>query len=182
VVSVVAAAMGCVVLPAMAAFQITYSAIDLPDTDPAQDLWRYDYVLTGHNFAVDDGVEILFPQVLFSELEPQPASGWDIFALSDEVPLHDSSVVAAVRQPLSSPQGFSVHFVWLGGSALVPGSQQFSLFAGGFDDPLSGATNPADESPDPIPEPGSGLLLFAGLFLLGTAFLSRINRRTKASL
>jgi len=167
--AVFGAVLAATALPAAAAFQIAYTAFDLDDVEAGKDLWRYDYVLTGHDFAVDDGVEFLFPKTFFTQADPVvPAQGWDFFAMPDEPLLPDAAVVAAALEPLTSPRGLSVQFVWLGGVAVAPGSQQFRLYVGGdVDNPITGATTAAGEPPpDPIPEPGSIVLLLAGLCAL----------------
>jgi hypothetical protein len=166
-------------VPAFAAFQIAYTATDLADEDPAKDLWVYDYVLTGHDFAVDDAIEILFPKGYFSDMDPVPAPGWWVAALPDDVLLPNASIVAQAVYPLSSPLSLSVRFSWLGADVMPPGSQQFSLFAGGLDDPVQGATTAAGAPPpvEPIPEPAAAFLLLAGVLLLGASGMRRMLSR-----
>lgn len=150
---------------AQAAFEITYAAADLVDSEPGEDLWQYDYFVSGHDFEEFEFFEILFPKTFYTELAPAPAPGWDLLVFADDPFFSDASFTATALGPTSGPQTFSVAFVWLG-EELTPGSQQFTLFGADAGIATTGFTAPAGDI-EAIPEPDTALLLAAGAVLAG---------------
>lgn len=154
---------------------IVYEAIDLPDVTPGQDLWRYNYFVSGFSFQANQAINIVFDRSLYSGLEDPPPpvnANWNVFVLQPDLMLPDDgsyNALALVNAP-SLDNIFSVSFVYLGSG--TPGSQFFNIIQfnpqGGFVGILqSGNTSP-------VPEPGTVLLLLSGLIgLAGSIAKSR---------
>ena len=174
-----AAAAALVALSAVStnALTIEYQAINLANTTPGQDLWRYTYKISGYTFAVNEGLDIYFSQTLYGALSnPQPMLGPQWFASSSTVidpggapQIYD--VITVVPNP-SLDVVFSVDFVWLGQG--TPGSQPFDAYRtingglGVFDAGRTVATT--------VPEAGSSLLLASLAF--GALATPRFFRRS----
>ncbi len=151
---------------------IGFEAIDLSDTTPGQDLWRYVYTVDGSSFAFDQGLAIFFDYTAYGPLlgsspDTDPGafvstnSDWDILLLDPEIGLLADGVfdaLALVGSPISSV--LSVDFLWSGLG--TPGSQSFSTYQlDAFGTPQileSGVTTAVT----PVPEPGTLLLLLGG--------------------
>jgi hypothetical protein len=164
------------------AIVVTYEAIDLTDTTPGEDLWRYVYAVSDFSPAADIAVETLFDPTLYGSLQdPAPGvTGWDILTLQPDANLPDvgrySALALSTGASLAEP--FELTFAWLGGPGTAPGSQPFEVNSfdtqGGFLDTLAtGLTTPA--TPSAVPFPGTLVLLVTGL--LGIRLLRpRSNR------
>lgn len=145
------------------AVTIGFSATDLPDVSPGENLYRYDYTLDGFPFSAGFGFSVQFTPTLFALLQsPPPATGseWDIISLQPDVGLPDDGLYDA-RTLVSSPSqlsGFSVEFVWLGSSD--PGAQPFTVYNASFAPIESGQTVP-------VQEPSTLTLFAASLVGLG---------------
>jgi hypothetical protein len=143
------------------AVSIRFSVLDLPDTSPGDDLFRYDYTLTDFAYAAGFGFSVLFDPGLYAFLEsPPPAvTDWDILSLQPDPALPDEGLYDALAQ-VDGPvvlSGFSVEFVWRGPGS--PGAQPFVVYDPAFGTVESGNTLP-------IPEPGTLALLASGLAAL----------------
>jgi hypothetical protein len=132
----------CVSNPANAV-TIAYEESDLPDTTPGEDLWKYNYTVSNHLFALNEGFSIFFDPLKYSNLEnpaPPVNSDWDVLVLQPDVFLPDDGVydaLALAGNP-SLLDAFSISFVWLG--AGTPGSQPFSLHDEMFNIVTTGST------------------------------------------
>ncbi len=154
------------------AVTIQYTASDLPDVDPNQDLWQYSYQVSDHNFSNGIGFNITFELGLYDSLSPVSApGGWDVISWNPDPTIPDDGAYDAIavtdNPPLDAP--FVVQFVWLG-SDPEPGSQPFALYDSNnnWQTIETGNTVP---SPVPLPSP----LLF---FVPGAAGL--LWAKTKA--
>ncbi len=68
----------------VAAVEIRYTATDLADVAPGEDLWRYDYRLLDVTFAANQGFSIFFDSSLVISIQTPPlpvAPGWDVLIL-----------------------------------------------------------------------------------------------------
>ena len=162
--------------PAVAApLVIQYQATDLVDLVAGEDLWRYDYSLSGFDFLANQGFSIQFDPAQYGPLESAlPAhAGWDILTTIPDPSLPDAGLYDALalqdHAPLSNP--FSATFVWLGGPLSVPGSQLFTVYQLADDGSYLATLQTGVTSP--VPEPSSLLLISAGL----VGVIARVQRR-----
>lgn len=164
-------------ITSVGAATISYTATDLTDVNPGEDLWEYSYTLSDHSFAADTGFTIYFDLGFYDLLEPFPVapnSDWDVITWDPDPALPDDGAydAYALFDDASISDLFTVSFVWLGiGSE--PGSQFFEIYDGVSWDVLDdGWTTSAAV---PIPEPSTMLLLSGGL--AGIAFFARRRKK-----
>ena len=145
------------------AIAISYTAIDIPDIVPGEDLWTYKYQVTDASFASGEGFSIFFDPALYGmvEVNPPPVNGdWDILTTQPSTALPAPGIydaLALIDGPsLADP--FQVSFTWLGKGA--PGAQSFVRYDAGFTTIASGTTVP-------VPEPSTLSLMLAALGVLG---------------
>jgi hypothetical protein len=162
-----------------AATTISYLATDLSDTAAGDDLWQYDYFVSGIAFDTDQGFSVGFDTALYTGLDsPPPAVSpdWDILTLQPDPGIPEDGIYDAVAlvNGAALDKAFSVSFVWLGGPGAAPGSQPFTI---NQFDPLGnisfldhGRTTPL--VPVPVPEPST-------LWLLGAATAPLLWRRRR---
>ena len=153
---------------------ITFVATDLADVLPGEDLWRYEYVVSGFDFLENQGFSIEFDDSLYSDLEdpPPPVSpDWDIISLQPDpgVPAPGLYDALALTDHASLGQTFGLTFVWLGGAAQVPGAQPFTISQFDAAGALLGVLDSGSTAA--VPEPSTMLLLGSALAL------SRLRRR-----
>ncbi len=157
---------------------IQYQAVDI---NPAQNLWQYDYFVSGTTFTVNQSFTIFFDYHTFSNLQnPQPAasSDWNAIVLQPDLNLPDNGAydgLALVNDP-SLAATFQVQFKWLGSG--MPGSQPFTInqfdSAGNLIAVLETGNTVPFTPPSTVPEPRAGLLFIAGI---GALLLWRRARR-----
>ena len=155
---------------------VTYVATNLADTTIGEDLWRYDYVISGPLEAFGS-LNILFGYASYMNLLSTPGDPGNFSSLDiqpDTGLATDGIVILTPFSDLlaSDSTGLSVDFVWTGNPAAAPGSQTFQVFdaAGNFS---SESTTRAAGS-IPVPEPAVASLVGAALLALG------VSRRRRA--
>jgi hypothetical protein len=146
---------------------ITFTATDLPDAVPGQDLWHYQYTVNGI-FVAFGGFEVLFDAGRYSLLQdPAPAvnGDWSVVITQPDAGLGTSGLytATALTGAPSLANTFALDFVWLGSGN--PGSQPFDVFDDSFALIAQGSTTARGGS-TPVPEPTSIALVAAGLLLL----------------
>jgi len=156
---------------------IEYEARDLPDVLAGQDLWEYEYFLSGFVFGLNEGFTIYASDTLYRELviPAAPGADWDAVAFEPDVVLGSAGGYDALAQvPAPSLVGpFVLNFVWLG-AARGPGSQPYEIYAL---DP-QGALTVIDEGRTvsrSVPEPA-----VLGLMGLAGVAAARFVRRRRA--
>lgn len=142
------------------AVTITFTASDLSDVNPAEDLWEYTYTVAGFTFDAGYGFSIFFDHTLYSMLQsPPPAanSDWDVITLQPDsnLPAEGLYDALSLTNDASLTDPFRVSFVWLGGGA--PGIQPFLIYDPGFATIDNGMT---------VPEPSACYLILVGLLAI----------------
>ena len=176
-------ASSCTWFPAHAGV-IKYTASDLADVTPGEDLWRYDYTVSGHAFVQSEFFDIYFVPSLYANLMSAtgPNTDWDVAILQqpkpDNLPPFDTGIFdffALLDNP-SLTGTFSVTFTYLGAGS--PGAQPFEFF--GADSALlqSGETSKPVSG---IPEPSSVALALVGLAALVSGFHRTSKLRARIS-
>lgn len=160
---------------------ISYVATNIADTTIGEDLWRYDYAVTGAVFGAAESFEIYFDASLFRGLVagPAPTAEWDVLVLQQPNPANiapfDLGIFNAFAlQGNPSLSGvFSVTFVYLGATA--PGAQAFKIFNDDFSVRQEAQTVPL--SAGAIPEPSTfGLVALAGVAVAATNGRRRLKQ------
>lgn len=141
--------------------QILVQTMDLPDVNLGQDLWQFNYMLSGFNFEMNQGFTVFFGSDLFRDLQQATGHGnpdWDIIAVQPDLVLHQPGFMdgLALRNNASLAGSFSVNVVWLGQG--TPGAQLFEIYDVNFAPLLTGQTVV-------VPEPT--VVWLAGLGLAG---------------
>lgn len=167
-----AAALASGALPAAAATAISFQLVDLTDIAPDQDLWRYDYRITG-GFAQFSSIEILYPAPQVASITPvvpSPNPGWDISVIQPiaGIPADGIYTLVALSDSPALASAFQATFVWKGPG--IPATQAFNVMDGSFSLLESGTTVPTA-----IPEPALFAQLALGLVLIAV----RLRRRRR---
>lgn len=148
---------------AASAMQVQFTAVDVVDTTPGTDAWRYDYVVSGA-FAEFEGFTLLYDRAAYAGLiltGPPAASAFDAALAQPDIGLGvDGLLSLTAQRSLGAAESFSfsVGFAHLGGGK--PGSQPFELFAADFSITGGGITSA-------VPEPATTALMLVGLMALG---------------
>ena len=157
---------------AWAAPGVTFLAADLIDTTPGEDLWVFDYSITGP-LAEFESVNLLFAS---SDFSPGLTVLTSDISISTTVtapvasPAADGQVLATAMVPLAGNAfaAMSVQFVWTGAGR--PGSQSFEVLDDQYNMLSTGTTTMAAA----VPEASTAAMLFAGMVLLApVAYLRR---------
>lgn len=154
----------------VASAAITYTATDLTDTTPGQDLWRYRYAVSGP-LAAFNSFDIRFsPAALYSALAASTASSRvNLFVTQPDPGLAADGIVSVVAGPsgllASDVDTVDVDFVWLGGPTAAPASQDYDIVDDGFQ--IIGGGQTRLVSTQALPEPGALALVTLGLLLIG---------------
>jgi hypothetical protein len=161
-----------------------FQVVNVADTTPGEDLWRYVYTVDGSTCDVEQGFAIFVDHTTYGPLLSSTPdtdreafvstnSDWDILLLDPDIGLLADGVfdaLALVGSPIVN--SFSVDFLWLGVG--TPGSQPFytyQLDAFGTPQILESGVTTAAQS---VPEPGTLLLL-----LVGGAGMSALRARRR---
>jgi hypothetical protein len=157
---------------------IDYIVTDLADATPGEDLWRYDYAVSGRTFLQSEFFDIYFNASLYGTLtsEPAPSADWDVLILQQPDPTKlqpfDKGIFdafALTGNPSLSGL-FSVAFIYLGTGS--PGAQPFDIFDANSNPLETGLTSvPAGV----IPEPSTVTLSLIAL----VGFVMGLHRRRK---
>lgn len=167
-------------LPISQAANITFAATDLVDITAGEDLWRYDYTVSGRGFLQSEFFDIYFSPALYRSLiaSPAPNADWDVLVLQQPDPTilqpFDRGIfdAFAVIDGPSLSGTFSVSFIYLG--AGNPGAQPFEIYDPSSILAESGFTSaPANV----IPEPSTGALFLIALAAGATLFHRRSSLR-----
>lgn len=130
---------------------ITYTATNLADTTPGEDLWAFSYILDGFTFALNQGFTIFFDDNLFTKLQTPPPpvnAAWDVLTVQPDLALGSNGFYdgLALSPSPSLVNPFRVNFVWLGVG--TPGSQSFTIYNPDFSTVIEGQT--VEEPKGPI--------------------------------
>ena len=147
-----------------------FTAVDLTDTTVGQDLWQYEYTLTGP-LPLFNAMNILFSSADYADLSlvsNGAPTDLDVLLTQPDAGLSgDGQVLAQALAPLDASFSgkLQVSFTWLGTGQ--PGAQPFEQLDDAFGVLDSGTTVAV------VPEPASAWLLMAGLGLVGAGALRR---------
>ncbi|MDN5935585.1 MAG: PEP-CTERM sorting domain-containing protein [Nitrosospira sp.] len=167
---IVASALALIVHSAGAAvLTVTYTAADLPDSVPGADRWQFTYHAAG-SLNPFEGFDVLFDPSDFAVLSVDATPpGWLTYTLEPDLLFVADGVFSATIDGFGMlPADFVVSFDWL--AAGTPGSQLYEVFDDSFNVIAEQTTVP--DSVNPIPEPGSLMLIGSGL-----AAVAMIRRR-----
>jgi len=112
------------------AVEVSYSALNLADTEPGHDRWRYEYRLDAFPFHAGYGFTVYFDPESYTALQtalPAPGSDWDAIVGAPDIGLgSDGYYDAEALFDDPSPNAvFRVSFEWLGTG--TPGEQAFAV-------------------------------------------------------
>ena len=151
---------------------IVYSATNVADTTPGQDLWEYSYGVSLANFAAGEGFTLTFDRSKYKLLQSPPPivnSDWDSITIQPDLALNSDGFydALALRSAPSLADPFKVRFVWLASGA--PGAQPFTVHDRNFVVVSQGQTAA-------VPEPSTRLLMFC---IPAAVLLSRRESRPR---
>ncbi len=157
---------------AASALTISFTAVNLANTSPGQDLWRYQYTLNG---AVSqfDVIRLSFDDQLYGTLsngQPSTSTSLQVQPLLQPATGIDGSFALRVIGPstvYSDRSGVSVDVVWKGVG--TPGAQPFALLSQSGATLLTGTTST-------VPEPTGTAMMALGLLWLASRQARRRGR------
>ncbi len=161
--------------------QVSYATtIDYSVNDLGAGVWEYNYTVSNDTLASNiDEFTIYFTYGMYDNLNvTTPVADWDELTVNPQLILgipedgfYDALALVSGIAPGDTASGFSVSFDWLGSD--IPGSQSFEIVdPSNFNVIDSGSTT---ANANPIPEPGTLMLLCSGLAGL---FAFRLSFRT----
>jgi hypothetical protein len=110
---------------------IIFTATDLVDSMPGQDLWEYSYRVSDLALAANQGFAIRFDQTLYLDLQSPPPwvnGAWNVMTLQPDLGLNADGLydALALQGNPSLANSFSINFVWLGSG--TPGAQPYEIY------------------------------------------------------
>ena len=141
---------------------VIFTATDVVDVTPGQDLWEYSYRVSDVTFTANQGFTIFFDRTLYSQLQNPPTfvnADFDLLVVQPDLALMSNGFydALALRNAPSLADPFRVKFVWLGPG--TPGSQPFTIYNTDFSTISQGQTIG-------VPEPSTLSLLLAASCVL----------------
>ncbi len=143
---------------------ITLQSIDVADQVPGEDLWRYEFSVSG-SFVPFGGFIVKFDPALYRALEaplPDVNNNWSVFTVEPDLGLGAEGLywaTALVANPLLGDP-FVLTVEWLGSGA--PGGLPFEVLDDSFGVLQSGTIQPLNA----VPLPSSLALTCIGLVML----------------
>ena len=112
------------------AVQVSYSVLNLADTQPGRDRWGYEYRLDEFPFEAGYGFTVYFDPELYTALQTAlsaPGSDWDAILGRPDIDLGSDGFydAEALFDDPSTTAVFRVSFEWLGTG--TPGEQAFAV-------------------------------------------------------
>ena len=157
---------------------ITYTATNLTDTISGEDLWQYDYQVSG-SFLAGQSFNLLYNPALYQNLQDPPTvadtASWFPFVVQPDTGLPADGFFnsSALTDLTATAANFSLQFVWLGNGQ--PGSQPLEFLDDSFSVVSTGNTQEAGSNHN-VPEPGIFLLVASGLALLRRSRLMTVAK------
>jgi hypothetical protein len=147
------------------ALEVRYQTVDVADTVPGADRWRYDYTVIG-SLGEFEGLNLLFGSDSYRALAVSTAPDPTTLTYFVEQPipaLHVDGLLnlTAVRNLANETLHVTLAFDRLGPA--LPGAQRFETFDADFNVTGGGSTVPVPA----VPEPSSAALMLAALAALG---------------
>ena len=154
-----------------AAPSVNFAVTDLPDVVIGEDLWSYDYTITGP-LASFETVNLLFSSLSYGGyilVNSSDASLSPLVTVPIIAPATDGLVAVTAIDPVATNGSalLSVHFVWTAAGA--PGSQPFEVLDDQFNVVSTGMTSA-------VPEASTAALLAAGLLAMTPLMRRRVRR------
>ncbi len=153
---------------------LMFQAVDLADVVVGQDLWEYDYALSGTGLLSGQGLTIFFDYQNYKLLQnpPPPVAGWDLLSVQPDTLLTSAGFFDALSSnnvANLSGVNFSIKFVWMGTG--TPGAQPFYFY-----DSTNIGTPIFSGQTSSVPEPSVVLLGLCGL----AAWAGVVRARSKS--
>ena len=153
---------------------ILFTATDVADTTPGQDLWEYSYQVSGLTLTAGQGFTVFFDFNLCKLLQSPPPfvnADFDLLTVQPDLALQSNGFydAQALRSAPSFADPFKLRFVWLGTGGTAPAAQPYTVDNADFSTQSQGQTTS-------VPEP-SALALLLALAVFRGAYASRVSAK-----